>query len=164
MKIQLLYQKVYFKSSEWKELVNNIRSFDSSISLFLLSKNTYLSELKEIKSKFLGECVIVEFFFNDINMLFDLVSKIQSKCSSKFFLVGFLFNSDSKVYFLKVEQIKHYLSYYSDRKKNLGRLNTLHSLFLYEFLKFLKLNEVNKSLCLSFFKNNVLDTNFNYYI
>jgi hypothetical protein len=118
MKLQLLYQKVYFKSNEWKDLVNNIRSFDPSISVFLLSKNIFLQELKEIKNKFLGECVIVEFTFNDINIIFELINKIQKQYGSKFFLIGFLFNQNNKVYFLKMDQFKYYLSFFNDKKKN----------------------------------------------
>lgn len=164
MKLQLLYQKVYFKSNEWKDLVNSIRSFDSNISVFLLSKNIFLDELKQIKSKFLGECVIVEFFFKDINVVFDLISKLQKQYGSKFFLIGFLFNQNNKVYFLKMDQFKYYISYYNDKKKKSLLTTSFHSLILYELLKFLKLNEVNKSVCLSFFKNNLSQNLFSYYI
>ncbi len=79
MKLQLLYQKVYFKSSEWKELVNYIKSFDQNISVFLLSKNIFLNELKQVKNKFLGECVILEITFKEISVLFELMNKIQHK-------------------------------------------------------------------------------------
>jgi len=164
MKLQLLYQKVYFKSNEWKDLVNNIRSFDSNISVFLLSKNIFLDELKQVKSKFLGECVIVEFFFNDINLVFDLINKIQKQYGSKFFLIGFLFNQSNKVYFLKMDQFKYYLSFYNDKRKKSLLTTSFHSLILYELLKFLKLAEVNKSVCLSFFKNNLSHNLFSYYI
>ena len=101
MKLQLLYQKVYFKSNEWKDLVSNIHSFDSSISIFLLSKNIFLNELKQIKHKFLGECVIIELFFYDINVVFNLINKLQKQYGAKFFLIGFLFNQNEKIYFLK---------------------------------------------------------------
>jgi hypothetical protein len=164
MKLQLLYQKVYFKSNEWKDLVNSIRSFDSNISVFLLSKNIFLDELKQIKSKFLGECVIVEFFFKDINVVFDLISKLQKQYGSKFFLIGFLLNQNNKIYFLKMDQFKYYISYYNDKKKKSLLTTSFHSLILYELLKFLKLNEVNKSVCLSFFKNNLSQNLFSYYI
>jgi len=164
MKLQLLYQKVYFKSSEWKELVNSIRSFDQNISVFLLSKNIFLDELKQVKSKFLGECVIVELYFNDINIVFELINKIQKQFSSKFFLIGFLFNQNNKVYFLKVDQFKYYLSFFNDRKKRGSLTNSFHTLILYELLKFLKLNEVNKNICLSFFKNQLFNNSFSYYI
>ncbi len=117
MKLQLLYQKVYFKSNEWRDLVNNIRSFDPNISIFLLSKNIFLNELKQVKNKFLGECVIIEFFFSDINIVFDLINKIQKQYGSKFFLIGFLFNQNNKIYFLKMDQFKYYLSFYNDKKK-----------------------------------------------
>jgi hypothetical protein len=164
MKLQLLYQKIYFKSNEWKELVNNIRSFDSNISIFLLSKNIFLNELKQIKTKFLGECVIIEFSFLDINIVFDLINKIQKQYNSKFFLIGFLLNQGNKVYFLKIDQFKYFLSFYNDKKKKPISNDSLHSLILYEFLKFLKLNEVNKSVCLSFFKQNIFNYNYTYYI
>jgi hypothetical protein len=164
MKLQLLYQKVYFKSNEWKELVNSIRSFDQNISIFLLSKNIFLDELKQVKSKFLGECVIVEFSFNDINVVFELINKIQKQYGSKFFLIGFLFNQNNKIYFLKIDQFKYYLSFYNDKKKKALLTNNFHTLILYELLKFLKLNEINKNVCLSFFKNNLFNNSFNYYI
>ncbi len=163
MKLQLLYQKVYFKSSEWKDLVNYIKSFDQNISVFLLSKNIFLNELKQVKNKFLGECVILEITFKEISVLFELMSKIQHKYSSRFFLIGFLFSSENKVYFLKIEQIKYYFSFFNDRKKNKSSLISFNTLIIYEFLKFLKLNEVNKSICMSFFKNIIYNNNFSYY-
>lgn len=162
MKLQLLYQKVYFKSNEWKELVSYIRSLNSDLSIFLLSKNIFLNELKQVKSKFLGECVIIELVFKDINLIFDLINKIQNKYSSKFFLIGFLLYQDNKVYFLKIEQLKYYLSFYNNQIKKPFSLVSFNSLILYEFLKYLKLNEVNKSICLSFFKNHSIN-NFSYY-
>ncbi len=164
MKLQLLYQKVYFKSNEWRDLVNNIRSFDPNISIFLLSKNIFLNELKQVKNKFLGECVIIEFFFSDINIVFDLINKIQKQYGSKFFLIGFLFNQNNKIYFLKMDQFKYYLSFYNDKKKKPLFTSSFNSLILYELLKFLKLNEVNKNVCLSFFKNSILNNSFTYYI
>lgn len=164
MKLQLLYQKVYFKSNEWKDLLSSIRSFNSNVSIFLLSKNIFLNQLKEVKSKFLGECVIVEISFSDINVVFDLINKIHKQYGSKFFLIGFLFNQNSKVYFLKIDQFKYYLSFYNDKKNKPLFTSSFNSLILYELLKFLKLNEVNRSVCLSFFKNNVLNNHFTYYI
>lgn len=164
MKLQLLYQKVYFKSNEWKDLVQNIRCFDPNISIFLLSKNIFLSELKQIKGQFLGECVIIEFFFKDINIVFDLINKIQKQYGSRFFLIGFLFNQNNKIYFLKIEQFKYYLSFYNDRKKKPLLDSSFQTLILYEFLKFLKLNEINKNICVSFFKNNILNNSFTYYV
>lgn len=164
MKLQLLYQKVYFKSNEWKDLVKNIRSFDPSISIFLLSKNIFLNELKQVKGKFLGECVIVELSFSDINIVFDLINKVQKQYSSKLFLIGFLFNQNNKIYFLKIDQFKYFLSFYNDKKKKPLLSTSFQTLVLYEFLKFLKVNEVNKGICLSFFKNNIFNTNFTYYI
>lgn len=164
MKLQLLYQKVYFKSNEWKDLVNNIRSFDSNLTLFLLSKNTFLSELKKVKNTFLGECVIIELIFNNINIVFNIINKINKQYGSKFFLIGFLFNQNNKIYFLKMDQFKYFLSYYNDKLKSLSLSSSFHSLILYELLKFLKLNEVNKSICLSFFKSNVFYNSFTYYI
>lgn len=164
MKLQLLYQKVYFKSNEWKDLVKNIRSFDPSISIFLLSKNIFLNELKQVKGKFLGECVIVELSFSDINIVFDLINKVQKQYSSKLFLIGFLFNQNNKIYFLKIDQFKYFLSFYNDKKKKPLLSTSFQTLVLYEFLKLLKINEVNKGICLSFFKNNIFNTNFTYYI
>ncbi len=164
MKLQLLYQKVYFKSNEWKDLVNNIRSFDSNLTLFLLSKNTFLLKLKKVKNTFLGECVIIELTFSDINTVFNIINKINKQYGSKFFLIGFLFNQNNKIYFLKMDQFKYFLSYYNDKVKSLSLSNGIHSLVLYELLKFLKLNEVNKSICLSFFKSNIFNNSFTYYI
>lgn len=165
MKLQLLYQKVYFKSNEWRDLVNNIRSLDSNVNLFLLSKNTFLSELKKVKNTFLGECVIIELVFNNINAVFNIINKINKQYGSKFFLIGFLFNKNNKIYFLKMDQFRYFLSYYNEKVKSSSSLsNGFHSLILYELLKFLKLNEVNKSICLSFFKNNISNNFFTYYI
>jgi hypothetical protein len=164
MKLQLLYQKVYFKSNEWKELISFISSLSSDLSVFLLSKNIFLSSLKEVKEKFLGECVIVELVFNNLNFLFDIIAKIQSKYSSRFFLVGFLWNFNNKIYFLKVDQMKNYFSFYNYKKKNnqTSSIVSIHSLVLYDFMKFLKLNEVSSSICLSFLKTYSVN-NFSYY-
>jgi hypothetical protein len=164
MKLQLLYQKVYFKSNEWKELVSFISSFHSDLSVFLLSKNVFLSSLKEVKEKFLGECVIVELVINDLNFLFDIVAKIQSRYSSRFFLVGFLWNFNNKIYFLKVDQMKNYFSFYNYKKKNnqTSSIVGIHSLVSYDFMKLLKLNEVSLSICLSFFKTYSVNS-FSYY-
>lgn len=167
MKLQLLFQKVYFKSNEWKELTTFLSSFSSNISVFLLSKNIFFTPLKQVKEFFLGECVVVELLLdnnNFFNVLFDLISKVQNKYSSKFFLVGFLWHFNSKIYFLTVEQIKNYFAFYKFKQNN-SSLIGIHSFFLYEFLKFIKLNEVFFSLRLSFFKNQslMLNKSFSYY-
>lgn len=51
MKIQLLYQKVYFKSNEWKELVSFLSSIFIESNIYLLSKNNVITLLKNMKKK-----------------------------------------------------------------------------------------------------------------
>jgi hypothetical protein len=164
MKLQLLYQKVYFKSTEWKELVSLIHSIYSKTNIFLLSQNIFFNELKQIKSKFVGECVVVEIDFNQFNVLFDLINKIQNKYASKFFLIGLLYSLDQNTFFIKVNQLKHYESYFHFKSQNNNNVS-LQSLLLFNFFKQLKLKEVSYALSLAFFKRNNLLTNnfFNYY-
>ena len=78
MKLQLLYQKVYFKSNEWKDLVKNIRSFDPSISIFLLSKNIFLNEEVENyeKNRLKTEAIIIDHV--TVNPLYIFKGKIYS--------------------------------------------------------------------------------------
>jgi len=169
MKLQLLFQKVYFKSNEWKELNSFLLGLSPNISIFLLSKNIFFTPLKQVKESFLGECVVLEIMFSDgdiFNLLFDLISKIQNKYPSKFFLIGFLWQFNEKVYFLTMEQMKNYFSFYKFKQGNLKKnVDGIHSFFLYDFLKFIKLNEVFCSIRLSFFKNQSLVSNrhFSYY-
>ena len=163
MKLQLLYQKVYFKSNEWKELVSFASSINKNVSIFLLSKNIFLSDLKQIKSKFLGECVIVEFSVVDFNLVFDFINKMHLKYALKFFLVGFLFNFDNKTYFLKIKQFKDYLSYFNFKKEKSLTLTSINTILSYELLKYLKLNEISFSISMSFFKKFIFNSNFSFY-
>lgn len=160
MKLQLLYQKVYFKSNEWKELVSLINSIYSKTNIFLLSQNIFFNELKQIKNKFVGECVIVEIEFSQLNILFDLISKIQNKYASKFFLIGLLYCFNNNTFFIKVDQLKHYQSYFNFKSQNNNNVS-LQTLLLFNYLKQLKLKEITYTLSVCFFKkNNLLATRF----
>ncbi len=163
MKLQLLYQKVYFKSNEWKDLVSFAESINKNVSIFLLSKNIFLSELKQVKNKFLGECVIIEFPFMEFNAISDFINKMHLKYALKFFLIGFLFNFESKTYFIKIKQFRDYLSYFNSKKGKSIKLTNINTIILYEFLKYLKLNEVSYNVSMSFFKNNIFNHNFSFY-
>lgn len=163
MKLQLLYQKVYFKSTEWKELLSFIHSIEPNISISLLSKNTFFIPLKQIKQNFIGECILLDFELTSFDSLFDLINKIQHKYAARLFLIGFLTNFNNVVYFLKINQLKNYYSFFNYKKNNITN-TTINSFLLYELLKHIKLNEVSYSLRLSFFKKNFsFYSNFNYY-
>lgn len=161
MKIQLLYQKVYFKSNEWKELVSFISSLFVDSNIFLLSKNHVITFLKKIKSNFLGECLIIEIpvsLFESSNF-YELLQKIESRYSSKLFLIGYLFSN----HFISKSQLINYLLYMSFRKKNKLNVFGIHSFFLYETLKLFKLQELGLSLRLFFFRSSRLSTYYTYY-
>jgi len=154
MKIQLLFQKVYFKSQEWKDLLVFLEK--KKVSAFLLSKNIFLDSYKQVKHNFLGECVIIDFNENEkdfFSQLDDFLSQIKNKFNFKFFLIGFLFNSNSLIYFITIEQLKYYYIFYKSKLNNKS-LNGLHSIFLFNLLKELKLKEIANGICQSFLKNN----------
>jgi len=156
MKLQLLYQKVYFKADEWKELLLFIHSILPEVEVSLLSKNTVDLSLKEIKTFLIGECVIFNLVFDSTILikLFTLVNKIQQKYASRIFLVGFLLFSEDRLYFFKIDQLKNYFALFTDRKKNVrNSLISLNQFLLYEFLKFLKLTEVSYNISMLYFKN-----------
>ena len=83
----------------------------------------------------------------------DFLSQIKNKFNFKFFLIGFLFNSNSLIYFITIEQLKYYYIFYKSKLNNKS-LNGLHSIFLFNLLKELKLKEIANGICQSFLKNN----------
>jgi len=163
MNIQLLFQKVYFKSQEWKDLLIFLEK--KNMSAFLLSKNIFLCSYKQVKHNFLGECVIIDFHENEKDFflqLSDFLLQIKNKFNFKFFLIGFLFNCNSKIYFLTIEQFKCYYSFYQNKKNN-NSIHGLHSVLLFNFLKELKFNEIANGVCQSFFKTYMNSNNFSLY-
>jgi hypothetical protein len=134
------------------------------VSAFLLSKNIFLDSYKQVKHNFLGECVIIDFNENEkdfFSQLDDFLSQIKNKFNFKFFLIGFLFNSNSQIYFITIEQLKYYYLFYKS-KLNSNSVNGLHSLFLFNLLKELKLKEISNGICQSFFKNHTYRNNNNF--
>jgi len=168
MNVRLLYQKVYFKSDEWKEFISFISSLSSIVTISLLSKNTVDASLKEIKKFLLGECLILELFINDnfFSTLFSLTNKIQQKYAARVFLIGFLVSLDNRIYFIKVDQLHHYSTLLIEQeKKKKNTISSIHQLLLYEILKLLKFPEITYSLSLSYLKNNAVfsKNTLNYY-
>jgi len=161
MKIQLLYQKVYFKSSEWKELISFISTLFSDVSIFLLSKNHVIMSLKQMKLNFLGECLIIEISTSLLtNTNFnDLMLKIENKYGARLFFIGYLFNNN----FINKLQMNRYLTYFLFRIQNKMALSNLHNLSLYELFKYFKIQEIKLNIGLFFFKNNCLKTVHSYY-
>jgi len=165
MKIQLLFQKVYFKLQEWKELLIFLEK-KKDVFAFLLSKNIFLDSYKQVKHNFLGECVIVDFYENEkdfFSQLDSFLGQIKNKFNFKFFLIGFLFNCDSKINFLTVEQFKNYYLFYNNKKNN-NSIHGLHSILLFNFLKTLKIKEIEYGICQSFLKTHTFqNNNFSFY-
>jgi len=164
MKIQLLFQKVYFKSQEWKDLLIFLKD-KKNVSIFLLSKNIFLDSYKQVKHNFLGECVIIDFFEDEkifFSSLNDFLSQIKNKYNFKFFLIGFLLDINSKIYFFTIEQFKNYYLFYKNKTNNFS-ISGLHSILLFNLLRQLKLNEVKNSICQFFFKSHINNINFSFY-
>ena len=158
--MKLLYQKVYFKSDEWKELLSYIFSISSKVSVSLLSKNVVDPSLKTIKDILVGECVILNTDIHTLSSLFVLINKIQLKYSSRLFLVGFLFQSLDVMYFLQLEQLRNYNNFFDYKKKNiLNPMYTVNQFILFELCKFFKLNDSNIELCMYFFSSKSMLSN-----
>lgn len=164
--MKLLYQKIYFKSNEWKEFISFLKTINKDITVSLLSKNIFFNSFKIIKNQFLGECFIINISItnklNFFSLYLDLINKIQSKYNNRLFFIGFLYEQFNKIYFLTKNQIQYYSFFFENRKNN-NFLFNINLLFLYEFFKFFKLLSVNREICLSFFKKNKNIHFFNLY-
>jgi hypothetical protein len=169
MKLQLLFQKTYFKAGEWKEFTFFLKSLDpnSTFSISLLSKNTFFPPLKKIKEQFLGECFLIEInmasSFDVLSFCFDVINKVCAKYTNRFFFIGFLIEIDNIMYFFSKNNIKNYLLYLNSKKQRVGTNYSINQFLLYEFFKFVKLSEVQVGVGLSFFKNYNSFSYFNYY-
>jgi hypothetical protein len=166
MKIKLLFQRVYFKSSEWKDVLSYFNSFNISLNVLLLSKHSLFLPLKGIKEQLLGECFLVEFNglnFMDLSFCFAFINKVVGKYVNRLFFIGFLFDINNKYYFFSNNLINQYFSYLTYRKTNYKLENTINLLFLYNFLKLLKVHNVRTNTSMSLLKSKQTFFFFNYY-
>lgn len=114
-----------------------------------------------MKLNFLGECLIVEVpvsLFGRADF-YELIQRVEIKYNSKLFLIGYLVHK----YFINKIQLNNYLTYMSYRNKKKEELLSINQFFLYELLKYIKVQELQLSLCLFFFKSTKLNVNYNYY-
>lgn len=161
MMIQLLYQKVYFKTEDWKNVLLFLKTEIANISIYLLSKNYFLDSLKKMKLHFLGECFIIEL---PISFLFSfklqaLLNKIDSKYHSCLFFIGLIYNN----LFISKLQFDYYFTYFLFRKKNnTNYINSYNQLLLYEFFKFYKIRNDNSRISLFFFKYYSMQLNITF--
>lgn len=166
MKLKLLFQKVYFKSSEWLELVSYVKSISSDISILLLSKNIFFNSFKIVKMNFLGECLIIELSNNTekniLSLAVEVINKLNAKYLNRIFFIGFLYEFNNKLFFFNLNDLKNYNSYFLYRTNYSSNIN-INSLFLIELIKYFKLLEAFYGLRLYFLKNNMSYSNFCYY-
>lgn len=169
MKIKLVFQKTYFKSNEWKEVVSFFKTFNLDLNILLLSKNIFINPLKKIKGNLLGECFLVEIniltlsTYEILTCCFDLISKITSKYINRIFCIGFLIEIKNQLFFFSMSVIKNYLAYLTFRRKNNSSMYSINSFFLYELFKFNRILNIKSNISLFFVKNYNLTFFFNYY-
>lgn len=167
MKIKLIFQKTYFKSTEWNDVVSFFKTLKINVNLLLLSRNIFISSLKKIKENLLGECLLVE--INSVlnselfTICFDVINKVSTKYLNRLFFIGFLIEIENKLYFFYTHIIKNYFFYLNYRQKNNSSIFSINSFFLYEFFKFIKLNSLKFNISSLYVKNVNLINTFNFY-
>lgn len=160
MKILLVYQKTYFKSDEWRELLPLVQPN----GIFLLSKNIFLKHFKEIKELFIGECVVIEITSTSFKYLMDFLNTLNKRYAMRFFPVCYFLVYNDFYYLLGLDQLNMYTAYLKNRSSSLDVIG-VHCMFLYEFLKTLFYKEFVYKTSLVFFKYNMIElsVNNNYY-
>lgn len=160
MKLLLLYQKTYFESSEWKELINSLKVQVSNI--FLLSKNNFFFPLKNIKKLFLGECVLVEVVFSSIENLVNFINVVGKKYNARFFPICYILVYNNSYYFIQPNQLQLY-STFIECRVNSKELVSINNFFLYEFIKFFSYKEMLLKTGLLYLRENRIQTINSYY-
>lgn len=167
MKIKIIFQKTYFKSNEWKDVISFFKTFNIDLHILLLSKNIFIDSLKKIKENILGECFLVE--INSLSnseifsICFNIINKVTNKYINRLFCIGFLIEINNDLLFFNTYVIKNYLLYLNFRQKNNFFNFNINSFFLYEFLKFIKLYNLKPNLSSLFLRNYNIVHSFNHY-